>query len=120
MESLVKRLIDRLCRVQRLGTLLLDPGGEIFTALGRWQNMAVAIDGALLDRRIVTSRDLKTFTSPLCVSAGVHRDCDSVLKQSTDEKWGLQPLLETVCIDALADQRDPTLGDEASWRSARR
>jgi len=95
MESLVKRLIDRLCRVQRLGTLLLDPGGEIFTALGRWQNMAVAIDGALLDRRIVTSRDLKTFTSPLCVSAGVHRiaiqfsnsllmkngDCSRYLKQ---------------------------------------
>ena len=73
MESLAKRLIDGLCRVQRLGTLLLDPSGEIFTALGRWQNMSVAIDGGASGSADCDLRDLKTFTSPLRVSAGVHR-----------------------------------------------
>ena len=119
MESLVKRLIDRLCRVQRLGTLLLDPGGEIFTAgqvaeygsRHRW--------GASGSADCDLSRPEDLHLPTVCLGRR-SSDCDSVLKQSTDEKWGLQPLLETVCIDALADQRDPTLGDEASWRSARR
>ena len=73
MEPLVKRKIDRLCRVKGSGHYCLTVVAKASLPWAGGRYMAVVIDGRSWIGRIVTSRDLKTFTSPLRVSAGVHR-----------------------------------------------
>ena len=113
MEPLVKRKIDRLCRVKGSGHYCLTVVAKASLPWASGRYMAAVIDGADCDLSRPEDLHLPTACLGRCSS-----DCDSVLQWSTDEKWGLQPLLEIVCVDALAGQNDPTLGDEASWRTA--